>query len=95
MIETTMSSLRLNEPQTSHLNALGDQTRLVREDDQARETRSVENTGGSAEPKMNLNTETKTETDIVDNVVVTEKYDSKGNLVNVVPPGHVPLSSRF
>ncbi len=95
MLETTAASLRLNEQQTSHFNSLGDQAQMVKENDQARENRSVENTEDAAKSKMNLDTETTTDTLVVDNKVVVEKYNSEGELVNVVPPGYVPLSTSI
>jgi len=94
-METTAASLRPNEQQTSHLNTLGDQVQLVRENDKVRENRQVENTDDATKSKMNLDTETRTDTLIVDNKVIVEKYNSDGELVNVVPPGYVPLSTSI
>ena len=93
MIETTAASLGLNEQQTNHHNSLGDQVQMVRENDQTRENRPVENADNSSKSKMSQDTETRTDTLIVDNKVVVEKYNSEGELVNVVPPGYVPLST--
>jgi hypothetical protein len=92
MIETAAISLRPNEQQTSHLNTLGEQTQSVRQNDKARETRPVENAENDSKPKMNLQSETRTGITIVDNEVVVEKYNSDGKLINVTPPGHVPLN---
>jgi hypothetical protein len=95
MIEATASSLRFNEQQTSHLSALGGQAQMVKENDKALEERQVENTNDSAKPKMDLNTETRTDTLVVDDQVIIEKYNSDGKLVNVTPPGYVPLSTSI
>jgi hypothetical protein len=95
MIETTASSLRLDNQQTSHLNTLSDQVQMVKANDKARENRPVENTDNSAKSKMTPNTETKTDTVIVDTEVIVEKYDSDGKLINMVPPGYVPLSTSI
>ncbi|MCF8128244.1 MAG: hypothetical protein K9N10_06995 [Deltaproteobacteria bacterium] len=95
MIETTASSLRLDDQQTNHLNTLNDQVQMVRENDQARANRRVENTDNSRKSKMTPDTETRTDTIIVDNEVIVEKYDSDGKLINVVPPGYVPLSTSI
>jgi hypothetical protein len=95
MMETTAASLRLNEQQTSHQNTLGDQAQMVKENDKALENRQVEKSEDSTKSKMNLDTETRTDTLIVDNKVVVEKYNSDGELVNVVPPGYVPLSTSI
>jgi hypothetical protein len=94
-METTAASLRLNEQQTSHQNTLGDQAQMVKENDKALENRQVEKSEDSTKSKMNLDTETRTDTLIVDNKVVVEKYNSDGELVNVVPPGYVPLSTSI
>ncbi len=94
-METTAASLRPNEQQTSHLNTLGDQTQMVKENDKALEIRRVENTDNATESKLNLDTETRTDTLIVDNKVIVEKYNSDGEVVNVVPPGYVPLSTSI
>ena len=95
MIETTASSLRLNDQQTSHINTLSDQVQMVRENDKARENRQVEKTDNSTKSKMAPDTETRTDTIIVDNEVIVEKYDSDGKLINVVPPGYVPLNTSI
>jgi hypothetical protein len=95
MIETTASSLRLNDQQTSHLNTLSDQVQMVRENDKARENRQVESTDNSTKSEMTPDTETRTDTVIKDKEVVVEKYDSDGKLVNMVPPGYVPLSTSI
>lgn len=95
MLETTAASLRLNEQQTSHLNTLGDQAQMVKENDKALENRRVENTDNSTKSEMNLDTETRTDTLIVDNKIIVEKYNSDGELINVVPPGYVPLSTSI
>ena len=95
MIETTASSLRLNDQQSSHLNTLSDQVQMVRDNDKARENRQVENADNSTKSKMTPDTETRTDTVIVDKEVVVEKYDSDGKLVNLVPPGYVPLSTSI
>ncbi len=93
MIETTASSLRLNEQQTNHLNSLGDQTQMVRENNQTRENRPVEASDNSGKSKMSQDNETRTDTLVVDNKVIVEKYNSEGELVNVIPPGYVPLNT--
>ena len=93
MIETTASSLRLDEQQTNHLSSLGDQAQMVRENNQTRENRPVEDTGNSSKSKMNQDNETRTDTLVVDDQVIVEKYNSDGKLVNVIPPGYVPLST--
>jgi len=95
MLETTAASLRLNEQQTNHLNTLSDQVQMVRENDKARENRQVENTDNSTKSKMNPDTETRTDTLIVDNKVIVEKYNRDGELINVTPPGYVPLSTSI
>ncbi len=95
MIETTASSLRLNDQQTSHINTLSDQVQMVRENDKARENRQVENADNSTKSKMTKDTRTRTDTVIKDKEVVVEKYDSDGKLVNMVPPGYVPLSTSI
>jgi len=93
MIETTASSLRLDNQQTSHLNTLSDQVQMVRENDKARENRQIETADNSTKSKMKPYDETRTDTTIVDKKIVTEKYDSDGNLINVVPPDYSPLST--
>ncbi len=95
MIETTAAGLRLNEQQTSQLNTLGEQTQWVRQNDKAREERPVENAENSSKSKMNLRNETKTDTIIVENEVVVEKYDGNGKLINMTPPGYVPLNKMI
>jgi hypothetical protein len=95
MLETSSANLRLNEQQTNHQTTLSEQVHLVRENDKARETRQVENTDNSTKSKMNPDTETRTDTIIVDNQVVVEKYNRDGELVNVIPPGYVPLSTSI
>ena len=95
MLETSSANLRLNEQQTNHQATLNEQVHLVRENDKARETRQVENMDDSTKSKMNPDTETRTDTIIVDNQVVVEKYNSDGELVNVVPPGYVPLNTSI
>ncbi len=87
-METTAASLRPNEQQTSHLNTLGDQAQMVRENDKVRENRQVENTDDTTKSKMKLDGETTTDTSVVDKKVITEKYNSDGELVNVVPPDY-------
>ena len=93
MIETTAASLRFNEQQTSHLNTLGDQAQMVKENDKALENRQVEKSDDATKSKMDLNTETRMDTLIVENEVIVEKYNSDGKLINVTPPGYVPLST--
>jgi len=95
MIETTASSLRLDDQQTNHLSTLNDQVQMVRENDKARANRRVENTDNSTKSKMTPDTETRTDTIIKDKEVIVEKYDSDGKLINVVPPGYVPLSTSI
>jgi len=95
MIETTASSLRLDDQQTNHLNTLNDQVQMVRENDKARENRQIETADNSTKSKMKPYDETRTDTIIVDNEVIVEKYDSDGKLINVVPPGYVPLSTSI
>ena len=92
-METTAASLRLNEQQTSHLNTLGDQAQMVKENDKALENRQVEKSDDATKSKMDMDTETKMNTLIVENQVIVEKYNSDGKLVNVTPPGYVPLST--
>ena len=95
MLETTAASLNLNEQQTSHQNTLSNHVQMVRENERARETRQVENADDSTKSKMNPDTEARTDTVIVDDEVIVEKYDSDGKLVNMVPPGYVPLSTSI
>ena len=95
MIEATAAGLRLNEQQTSQLNTLGEQTQWVRQNDKAREARPVENAENGSNAKMNLRNETKTDTIIVENEVVVEKYDGNGKLINMTPPGYVPLNKMI
>ena len=92
-METTAASLRLNEQQTSHLNTLGDQAQMVKENDKALENRQVEKSDDATKSKMDLDTETRMDTLVVENQVIVEKYNSDGKLVNVTPPGYVPLST--
>lgn len=92
-METTAASLRLNEQQTSHLNTLGDQAQMVKENDKVLENRQVEKSDDATKSKMDMDTETKMNTLIVENQVIVEKYNSDGKLVNVTPPGYVPLST--
>ena len=95
MLETTAASLNLNEQQTSHQNTLSNHVQMVRENERVRENRQVENTDDSSKPKMNPDTEARTDTVIVDEEIVVEKYNSDGKLVNMVPPGYVPLSTSI
>lgn len=94
-METTAAGLRLNEQQTSYLNTLGDQAQMVKENDKALENRQVEKSDDATKSKMNLDAETRMDTRIVDNEVIVEKYNSDGKLVNVTPPGYVPLSTSI
>lgn len=96
MIDSTAAGLGLNEQQLNHANVIKAQVHFVHENDKMRERRPVESAEGSPEPELKAEEETRTKT-IIDenNVIVVERYNEEGELVNKTPPGYVPLSERL
>jgi hypothetical protein len=96
MIESTAAGLGLNEQQANYSNVIRTQVQIVQENERIRERRPVENAEASPEPKLKGQEETRTKTTIEEkNVIVVERYNEEGKLVNRTPPGYVPLSEVF
>ena len=83
------SATNLNGPQTSYNSTVAAQAQAVDENAKAREVRATEESGDSANAKLETQSEGTTKTDIVDkNVVLFRRYDDDGNMTNEVPPGY-------
>ena len=96
MFDTPAAGLGLNEQQSNHNNVVRAQVHIVQENEKIRDKRPVEDAGGSPKSKSNGYQETQTKTTIEDkNVIVFERYNQEGELINKVPPGYVPLSERL
>ncbi|MCF8143271.1 MAG: hypothetical protein K9N21_05055 [Deltaproteobacteria bacterium] len=93
MIDSAAAGMSLNEQQLNHQNVVKAQVHFVQENNKLKENRPVEAAENSPEPDMKGEGETRTKTVIDENnMVVVEKYNEEGELVNKTPPGYVPLS---
>ena len=96
MIESTASGLGLNEQQTNANQVVREQVHVAKENEKLKENRPVESAQNSPETKARETGLTRTKTTIDENkVIVVEKYDEEGKLVNRTPPGYVPLSETL
>ena len=83
------SATNLNGPQTSYNSTVAAQAQAVDENAKAREVRATEESGDSANAKLETQSEGSTKTTIEDkNVVLFRRYDDDGNMTNEVPPGY-------
>ena len=96
MIDSTAAGMGLNEQQLNHNSIMKAQAHFVQENEKMREKRPVESAEDSPEAKLKSEEETRRKT-IIDenNVVIVERYNEEGELVNRTPPGYVPLSERL
>ncbi|MBW1781976.1 MAG: hypothetical protein JRL30_14690 [Deltaproteobacteria bacterium] len=96
MFESTAAGLGLNEQQSNHNSVIKAQAHIVQEHEKIRERRPVENSEESPEPKPKEHGKSRTKTTIDENnVIVVERYNEEGELVNKTPPGYVPLSETL
>jgi len=96
MIDAAAAGLGLNEQQLNQATAIKAQAHFVQETEKMRERRPVESSEESTRPKLKADEETHTKTTIDENnVIVVERYNEDGELVNKIPPGYVPLSERI
>jgi len=96
MIDAAATGLGLNEQQFNQASVIKAQSHFVQENEKMRERRPVESSEEGAKPKLKADEETHTKTIIdEDNVIVVERYDEDGKLINKIPPGYVPLSERI
>ena len=86
--EVASTTSRLNEQQANHNSTIAAQAQVVDEDAKAREVRSTEGAGDSANAGPKTQYEgTTTETTIENkNDIVFVRYDAEGSVVNRVPP---------
>jgi hypothetical protein len=93
MIDSAATGMGMNEQQLNHTNVVRTQVHFVHENQKMREKRPVEASGESPEPKSKEEGEIHTKTTIDENnTIIVKKYDEKGKLIKMVPPGYVPLS---
>jgi len=96
MIDTAAAGLGLNEQQANHNTVVRAQVNQVQENEKVRESRPVEKAEGSPESRSNGYSETRTKTTIEEKIIVVfERYNEEGELINKVPPGHVSLSEHL
>jgi len=95
MIDSAAAGMGLNEQQSNHANIIKAQIHYVQENEKMRERRPVEASEGSPEPKLKGGGDTRKNT-IIDenNLIVVETYNEEGELVNMTPPGYIPLSEQ-
>ena len=83
------SATNLNGPQASYNSTLAAQAQAVDENAKAREVRTTEESGGSANAKAETQSEGTTETTLEDKgVILFRRYDDDGKMTNEVPPGY-------
>jgi len=83
------SATNLNGPQASYNSTLAAQAQAVDENDKAREVRATEESGDSANAKLETQSEGTTETTIEDKgVILFRRYDDDGKMTNEVPTGY-------
>lgn len=96
MFDSAAAGMSLNEQQLNHTTGVKTQVHLVQENNKQRENRPVEASEEGAKAKMEGEGNTRTETVIDENnAVVVKTYNEEGELINMVPPGYVPLSERL
>ena len=96
MFDSAAAGMSLNEQQLNHATGVRTQVHLVHENEKLRESRPVEASEESPEPKLRGEGNTRKETVIDENhSVVVKTYNEEGELIKMVPPGYVPLSERL
>ena len=96
MIDSTAAGMGLNEQQLNHNSIMKAQAHIVQENEKVRERRPVESAEDSPAAELKHDEETRRKTIIDENrVIVVERYNEEGELVNRTPPGYVPLSERL
>ena len=96
MINVIGEAIVQQTTRASFISVVNDRDVAEQKEMQARQKRPVEKTDESRssgrQPSDDEKTDTSTRQRIEDGKIVLEKYDRRGKLVKMIPPGYVPLS---
>ncbi|MDZ7579835.1 MAG: hypothetical protein U5R30_04230 [Deltaproteobacteria bacterium] len=95
MINAIGEAIAQQTTRGSFTSAVNGREVALQKEMQARRERPVEKTdnsqGLSGQPSNEDNTDTTTRQRVEEGIIVLEKYDRRGKLVQKIPPGYVPF----